>query len=216
MTSLVYFGSVPSSGQIVSSDVSARGLNLVREQPHKLHFVGWRDFTHPSYEMYLSTLPAALKAARENTVVTVKDRKFFYNYPGRTPPPYMKNPVIVWSYGERKPTEFFDTMKDKFNAMETVANGKPALRATLSRAQTADLISSTSPLQTIEANNTTMNIASFKVYLRLHALAHSLLRMHQYALTPSASTSVQTEVSKLVRFSELDMTRDEVAVDLPS
>lgn len=61
MSSLVYFGSKPSANQLVSAENSLRNIRLCRAMPGALNIVGVKEFTHPSYELYIKYLPFAIK-----------------------------------------------------------------------------------------------------------------------------------------------------------
>jgi hypothetical protein len=196
--SLVYFGSVPSSNQLVSKENSLRGINLCRQAPSALSIVGLKEYTHPNYETYLNNLASAVRAARTGRMVQLSTKENYYLYDGKNVPTYTRDPRIVWNYGEKKTQEFLDAQKARFNCIETTAGGKPALSAILTVSQVRSLVADTSPLKTTSISLTTMNIDGFYAYRKLHAVSHALLRCQQYALTGTSSKLVNDRAQAMV------------------
>jgi hypothetical protein len=198
MSSLVYFGTNPGPGGRISEENRSRGVNFCRAVPSAINIVGTRTYTHPSYELFLDYFPLAVRAARLSEQVPFGTKKPFYNFNGKNVAPFCQIPKIVWSYGERKPQEFLDQQKARFNAIETTASGKPALTARLSVVQVRDLIKDTNPLETTDISVSTMNIFGYKTYRRLHALAHTIIRIFQYSLTDESTMLTNTRASSMV------------------
>lgn len=190
--SLIYFGSVPTSSQLVSKENLSRGINLCRQAPSSLNIIGLKEYTHPNYELYLQYFPKALESARTATMTTFTTKTCYYPYNGKNVPTYTRAPKLVWTYADKKPTDFLDNQKARFSAIETTAGGKPALSAILSVSQVRDLIKDTSPVETTNPSVNAMNLRGYIAYRKLHALAHAVLRCQQYALT-GTSTKLTNE-----------------------
>jgi len=205
MSSLVYFGSKPSSNALVSEEHRSRGINLCRAVPGSLNIVGTKDFTHPAYELFIDYLPLAVKTCCTGTAQEINNKSPFYAFPGKQVASFCRDPRVVWTYEEKKPGDFIDAQKARFNANETTAGGKPALLSTLSVQQMRDLIKDTSPYTATPISVNTMNISGYVVYRHLHALAHSLCRIFQYALTDKASSLVVDRAASLVVIKDSDV-----------
>jgi glutamate 5-kinase len=96
---------------------------------------------------------------------------------------FQRTPPIVWSYpGQNKTPDSISQIRDRYNAVETVSQGKPALSAVLRPDQIATLIKDTSPSKTTPATLTSLNISAYQGYLILHRLAHLYLTINQYSL----------------------------------
>jgi hypothetical protein len=196
--SSIYFGSVPSSNQLVSKENSLRGINLCRQAPSALTIVGIKDYTHPNYELYVNHLSAAIKSARDASPVSFSTTEYFYDYNGKNVPSYVTDPLTLWSYGDKKPLDFLNTQKARFNASETSAGGKPALSARMTVQQIRDLIKDTSPLRTTPFSVSAINIEGYLTYRRLHALSHAILRVQQYPLTGSSTKATNDKAQLMV------------------
>jgi hypothetical protein len=84
MSSIIYFGSVPTGSQLVSKENLSRGINLCRQAPSALNIIGLKSFTHPAYELYTDHFPKALESARTATLVSFTNAQPYYLYNGKT------------------------------------------------------------------------------------------------------------------------------------
>lgn len=192
-TSIIYYGAPVKGTQVVSEELKARGINLLRSSPYVIGTVGIRLANAPSYDNYLENIASSLQSAETDTMVPVigSDRPF-YPFTHKSTPVFTRDPAILWSY-EKTPTsapDQLDTIRDRFNASETTAHGKPAFMATLTSVQVRELVSSTSPSETTPASTTAINIQAYKVYLLLHRVFDAFMRMHQYPLVQHGQDSL--------------------------
>jgi len=206
MTSIPYFGALPAGNQLATEENRSRGINLIRKSPWDLQIHAQRTFTSPSYELYINYFPYAVQAARTGIPVDFGPNRAIYYHDGKTLTPFFRNPTLLWSYGEKKSQDILDTYKERFNAAETVdSRGKPALTAILSREQVRSLIRDTSPLETAKANLSTMDVASYKVYVKLHVYAHTFFRIQQYSLLKSSDSTYDKRSIELVAMEEASL-----------
>jgi hypothetical protein len=188
MSAIIYYGAPTKAGQTVSEEVKARKINLLRSTPTEAFPLVTRDINTIQYLNYCNNFPAAVQAAITNVFLNVGWTTHYYSINfHKTTPPFMRIPNIVWSYDRGIATEGLSGIKERFNACETVAQGKPAFMATLSPAQVGALVKDTEPLLTTPASTTTINISSYQVYLRLHRLADLFFRIHQYPLSDDST-----------------------------
>lgn len=213
MSSIIYLGQVPSSSQVVAPDLSSKGINLVRAAPGEMNLVGLRTYDHPSYVNYCDNFALAVKSVMTNRVLDGEDKTTYYTFKGKDLPPFCVRPDIIWTYGDAKPEEFLNQIKSKFGAYETTAGGKPALCANLSRNQVAELIKSTSPLESTDFSMSHMNIRGYKVYVKLMTILHAFCKIHQYALTME-DTTASKGFQSFTRFGAGSLTEDKTDVRL--
>jgi hypothetical protein len=188
MSAVIYYGAPTKAGQTVSEEVKARKINLLRSNPTEAFPLVTRDISTIQYLNYCNNFPAAVKAAIDNIFLTVGWVTYYYpiNF-HKTTPPFMRIPNIVWNYDRSVATEGLSGIKERFNACETVAQGKPAFMATLSPTQVGNLVKDTEPYTKTPASTTTINISTYQTYLRLHRLADLFFKIHQYPLSDDAS-----------------------------
>lgn len=183
MSSTVFLGSIPGEHSVVNEDLRLRGINFIRSSPSELHLYGSRVYNHPSYEKYIRHLPSALQAGITSTPQPLSGGPDFRLYTETTRPLFMRTPLLIWSYPHGKTTSDLDAWKTRFSAYETTSSGKPAFSGLLNTTQLRGLINDTGPRTDTSPSINNINIDSYRVYLKLHAIFHGLARLHQYALT---------------------------------
>lgn len=92
MSSVVYLGQTPASSQVVSADLTSRGINLVRVSPSEVILRGVRDYDHPSYKLYTQSLAAAFDSAINDKVVPIKKEYKYYYYDQKQVPKCVEDP----------------------------------------------------------------------------------------------------------------------------
>lgn len=182
MNAVIHYGAPTKAGQVVSAEVQTKGLNLVRTTPTLAFPEVDRKYTTPQYLNYQNNLAAAVEAAIENKYVYFKSSQHFYQPSTLFQSPYMRIPVVVWSYGREISGDSISQIRERYSGAETMSQGRPALLAALSPTQVKSLVQDTSPVQTTPSSSTNMNINSYRVYVRLHKLADLFFRIHQYPL----------------------------------
>jgi hypothetical protein len=188
MNGIFYFGAPARETQVVAPELSAKGLHLLKSTPYQAYPTVIQERTTPSYDLYRAYFPAAALAATQNKYTYANSAYLFVKDVIPTKVSLFCNtPTIIWNYpaGEKGPEEV-SAIKDRYNAVETVAQGRPALMATLRTDQARSLMES-SPNTKTPSNLTTMNIHSYKVYLLLHRILHLFLCVHQYPLVSEGS-----------------------------
>jgi hypothetical protein len=187
MSAVIYYGAPTKAGQTVSEEVKSRNINLLRSSPTEAYPLVTRDVTTLQYLNYCNNFPGAVRSAMDNVFVNMGFKTHYYVPNHKTTPPFMRTPNIIWNYDRAMESGGLSGIKERFNACETVAQGKPAFMATLSPSQVGGLIKDTAPLLITPTSTTTLNISSYQSYLRLHRLADLFLRIHQYALTTDST-----------------------------
>jgi len=188
MSSLIYLGVSPPSGQIVSETIRQRGLNLLREAPCNLSVTSSRDVTTVAYERYLANVGAALQSAIEGKTISISFDTVFYAFNKTELPPFYRNPAVYWTYSEKKSADFTDKVKERFNARETICDGKVAYFANLTRDQARNLCLEQLPNQTLKRSSLYLDLASFRVVLKLYALFWAVAKLQQYPLCSTDGT----------------------------
>jgi len=183
MSTTVFLGSQPGEHSVVNEDLRLRGINFIRSSPSELNLFGSRIYNHPSYEKYLNHLPSALQAGVTSAPQSLPPGPDFRLYSETSRPGFIRTPLLIWSYPQGKTTADLDAWKTRFSAYETTSSGKPAFAGLLSTSQLRGLIDDTGPHMNTSPSINNINIATYRVYLKLHAIYHGLARLHQYALT---------------------------------
>lgn len=174
---LVYFGIPPSGGHAVSSDLSARGINLLRMAPSAMRIATFPHFIQPHYQIYLQNLPVYLNARITETASRLGNPYTGLNH--QTLPGFYRDIPIVWGYNTKISSDRLDQLKNDFGAQELTIKGKPALQAVLTLPKLRTLMTS-DPITVVASSNANMNIASFRSYLAILRIADLFLRVHQY------------------------------------
>lgn len=203
MSSLIYLGVPPSSGQLVSESIRQRGLSLLREAPCNLSLTASRDVTTVGYERYLGNLGAALLSAIEKKPVTITQEIAYYAFSGTDLPPFYRGPQVYWRFSEKKSGDFLERMKERFNARETVADGKVAFFSTPTRAQARALVGEYSAMQVLPRSSLYLDLNSFRVSLKLYSLFWAIARLQQYPLC-SSDTVMDERISGSIFFEKSD------------
>lgn len=178
MSSVIYLGTLPRASQIVSSELKARGIPLLKAAPSDIKPLILTEAA-ANYGIYKHNLASYIRAAETGSSVLMNDPYKLFS--SRSTPPFMANPRIVFTFNAPPSTEVRDTIKARFAATDILVKGKPALVATLSRKEVIDLIDSYNPVQTSPSSTTAINIVAFKQYVLLHRLFDTVCRTHQYA-----------------------------------
>lgn len=183
MNAVIYYGVPVGSAQTVSEEVRSKGLNLLRSTPAMAQPIVTRKFTTVSYLSYVGQLGAAIKAAELNQWIRPEKTTYYYLSQRHTVPPFMRAPVVVWNYSSSKTPEEISRVRERFDALESVAKGKPALTAVLSVDRVKTLVEETDPNDITPSSTTSINISTYRAYIILHKLIDLVLRVHQYPLT---------------------------------
>jgi hypothetical protein len=191
-SAVIYYGAPTKAGQVVSEEVRSRGINLLRSSPSESYPEVIRVFNTPQYVNYINNLGAAFEAAVRNVYIHPKDSTHYWVPSRTTTPPFMRTPTIVWNYTRQVAPDSLSQIRDRFEASETVAQGKPALVSPLSLRQVQDLVKDTSPNDKTPSSTTTINIDSYRAYVKLNQLADLFLRVHQYPLLAAEDDEDQT------------------------
>jgi hypothetical protein len=184
MNGIIYFGAQPSNTQTVSQELSSRGINLLRSTPSQGCPQVIREVSSASYTLYENFFPKALEAALQNKYMhfDTKGPSYCQMDLPKNNSAFQRTPPIVWNYpGKDKTPEAISQIRDRYDAVETVSQGRPALMAILRPDQVATLLES-NPSKTTPASLTAINISAYQGYLILHRLAHLYLCVNQYSL----------------------------------
>jgi hypothetical protein len=183
MSSIYYFGAPTKDGQVVSSELTSKGISLLRSSPSATFPLIHREYTTPNYELYTAYFPSAAHGAL-NKIYTYANAKARFR-PTTIPSQlssFCRLPSIVWNYPKNEKTpDQISVVRERYNAVETVAQGRPALQAILRPDQARSLME-TSPSINTPATASCINLSAYRTYLLLHRIAHVFLSVHQYAL----------------------------------
>lgn len=193
MSGIFYFGAPPKGSQVVSSELLSRGINLLRSEPCQVAPHVAPHYANPNYQLYVANLNAAAQAAVKNEYTHIGgSSRYNVGLIPKEVAPFYGDPQIIWSFPSGRTPEQVSSVRDRFNAVETVSQGKPALTATLSVAQVKSLCEDHSPVETTPSSLTAMNIQGFRTYRFLHRVAHFFSFLQQYPLISSTTNTTTT------------------------
>jgi hypothetical protein len=193
MTSIVYLGNLPKASQVVSSDLRARGINLLKAAPSDLRPFVLADIS-PNYAIYRTHLSSYIRAAELESTVLLNDP--YRQFGNKTFPSFYRAPSIIWSFDVPPTEERRNAMKGEFDAEDTLSKGKPALHAIMTLKNIRDLISKYSPLEVTPSNPSSLNIAAYKQLVVLYRLFDTVCKTHQYCLNSSGDQGKSMEVDE--------------------
>jgi len=189
-TAIIYFG-VPASGsQVVSEEISKRGLNLIRISPSEYRLEGTSRGTLPFYSLYTKFIPAFIYSAYEDTRVTLANMKF----PG-FPPSYVVNqnlihPRIDLVFSFADSNDMTSTLREDYPQLITSKSfGHNIYVLPAYHSPVAPLLGY-GPITTTKTGDGQCNIEAYKSAIRISRALDAFLRMHQYA---SFKNSTPTE-----------------------
>jgi hypothetical protein len=164
-----------------------------------------RAFTTPQYETFCASFAMAVQSAVEGKPIRASFNKGYYSMTHKGTTPFMRTPTIIWHYDIKKDDAFISNIKDRFNAVETIAKKTPALASPITFTQAANLIKDTSPSLTTPASTTVINLQAYQIYIKLHRLADMFLRITQYPLV-TGTHSEQNLLKNFVALESIDPT----------
>jgi hypothetical protein len=185
MSSIIHYGAPLTGNQTVSEELRSRGINLLRSTPYQAFPLFTLSKTTMQYQLYTQNLATAFEAAIKNRFILASNVIRYYEPTTLFAPVFMRTPSVIWDYGKAIEGGNLSSIKERFNASDSQAKGKPALQAFLTPKQVKDLIDDTNPMTKTPSTTTAINIEAYRMYVRLHKLADLFLRCHQYALFPA-------------------------------
>jgi hypothetical protein len=200
---IIYYGAPTSKPtQTVSESLRLKGISLLRAVPSSVMPVGIRYVNSPNYDIYCANLGPAFATARKKVPINLSSDTRFQRDTGKDLLPEMRPSTIVWTYANSVPAPTEDTLNDvksRYNAAETTIHGKPAFIAILNLTQVSTLLAGTKPCETTPTLAQSLNIAGYKIYIKLCRLAMTFLQVHQYPLCPEFKTDFASFYNNAVK-----------------
>jgi hypothetical protein len=197
MSSLVYLGSPPRSGQVVSDSIREKGLELIRAAPRDFNANVWNDDIFPSHAMYIRNIHQFVEVARLGKAKYVLLGGSAYaalDWTGL--PTTCKTPLIAFSFHTKIKEEKWAELKDIYGARDTIMKGRPALLARLGIDQMKRLLAEENPITTTPTNDSCININAYRAYLTFHRIYDAICRTNQYPCYADKGEGERTEVKK--------------------
>jgi hypothetical protein len=103
MSGTIYFGAPPKDASTIATELSSRGINLIRSSPSQAFPIVHREVTSPNYALYIAHFPLAVDAAVGNKYKTFGPNAKFYTgaLPDRVSS-FMRSPPIIWNGPTKK------------------------------------------------------------------------------------------------------------------
>jgi hypothetical protein len=174
----IYFGTQPSRGQIVADSVRAKGLELLKIKPEKVHYHGHPTTVQPGYAVYKSHLPMFMRQACGEDIVDFRnpfgsiDVNAFS--PLSIPLPAL---VISWSF------PIADEVREQLASIgyrDTVVKGRPAMIVEKPTKEHVIAALERKALETSPTSENTVNIFALRRCSYVLGLISTFLRIHQY------------------------------------
>jgi hypothetical protein len=173
----IYFGAQPSAGQIVSDEVKAKGLELLRIEPSKVNFHGGPTTVQPRYAVYKAFLPMFIRLAHDMDVTDFTDPF------GPFPKPYtaldISFPDLVVSWSVPVADEVRAQLRE-IGFMDTIIRGKPAMKIRNPGTDHVKAALERRCLTTSATNENSVNIHALRRCALVRNIASLFLAVHQY------------------------------------
>jgi hypothetical protein len=177
MSSIVYLGTTPKASQAVSSDLRARGINLLKAAPCDIKALVLTS-APPTYSIYKSNLAAYIRAAETGTHVLLSEP--YLQFSNQSVPVFIPCTSIIFSFDTVPLPETRDKIKAEFSAEDTMTRGKPALKAEMYLGNVRALVANYDPVQTTPGTSSSINLSAYKQFRLLHRLFDTFCRTQQY------------------------------------
>jgi len=178
--SITVFYGHPNRGNLkVSTAVAAHGLSLLKAPPCDIHTVVIADHAQPAYGVYISNLPAFLKAYVVKEAVSLHDIGFDVNIPAELMIPACIPPMIVTF---RRPLNDSETVKIAsfgYQVVKAQAKMECYVFSNLTLAQVVEI-------KRMDANDicpaiaNTVNMSSLRTWVFVVKTLSLVLRVHTY------------------------------------
>jgi hypothetical protein len=180
---IVYFGAPTKDANSVGEEARNLGLEFLRESPSRVNTTVALQYIQPGHAIYKRFLPTFIKYAKEK--VRISTRVPPYHPINHTIlPPFVKLPVLIWSYNHKMAPEQIDVIKNDFEAQETSVKNKMAFRAPVKSSAWLTKLMDTKPILVTPSGGNEINISSFFTYLALGRIIDAFSRTNQYAAFP--------------------------------
>lgn len=210
-TAIIYFGAQISGNQVVSENVAAKGLSLIRINPAHYNITGYNRGPLPLYHLYTDYLPAFIYSAYEDARVTLRNMK----YPGFPPTAptsrCMLSPCInlVFHFSNKDQSQL-DGLREIFpDVVVTKSFGNNIYILPYFTGSLKD-ITTRNPVIYTKTGEGQANIAAYRSGVRVARALDVLLRTNQYASYKN-STPTEAELWQqmdLARTAEVNMMVD--------
>jgi hypothetical protein len=175
----VYFGVPPTKGQIVSDEVKARGLELLRIDPAGMNVVATPTILQPGYSNYRAHLPQFMHQTMLSS--TTSCGAFAPLVHGNLPILPIPMPSVVATFAEPLLKEQLEYLTTNQGWATTVVRGRSGIihkKPTPAILQTLE--ATYKPILTSPAPENAVNISAFKQCLLVMRILSTFLRINQY------------------------------------
>jgi hypothetical protein len=182
-STLLYFGAQPNAGQVVTDELKAAGLDLLKINPQQYRIDVEPRIPNPLHEIYLNNLPMFIYSAYEKTRVGTSTHKFPGFPPSFNPvEDYLKPlPDLIFSFNDTLDPGVANGLKTGHNAREVRVQGKTSYVIEDFDLRDLAVIKNMNPITTTKATEGTMNISAFQYAIVTWRMIVTLLSTNQYA-----------------------------------
>jgi hypothetical protein len=190
MSSILHLGIAPTAGQSTTTELSTKGITLLKATPFalKAHIV--LEQTQPLHNSYIHNLPAFVRSLEAATPILLRDQ--FHPPAFNVMPTIAREPLICWSYATRQTDDQVQTLRTDYRAQETQIRGKTAFVARMNAQQIGTLMA-TNPILTTATNSSCINIQCYRYYRLLWKLLSIVVRVNQYAYKSEPDSDIEKE-----------------------
>jgi hypothetical protein len=175
----VHFGAQPSQSQVVSDNVKALGLELLKIEPSKVNFHGHPTTVQPGYAVYKAYLPMFIALAFGKEIIDFTSP--FHKIPLRPADKHLpiQFPSLVVCWNIPVAEEVKENLRAK-GWVDTVVRGKVALVKKFPDPEDARDALERGAIATAPAPEGCVNIVAFRKCWLLRSLISAFLACHQY------------------------------------
>jgi hypothetical protein len=178
---VIYFGAPVKGKKAVPSEIRAIGQELLPVAPSQVVVDVANEYTQPNHAIFTRALSLFVVAAHSKKTISLNE-SIYQTIDHTHIPDFHKIPKLIWSYSYNLSPQQKEDVKNKFEAEETEAFGKPAFtRIWKDQTWWTELKKETSLNLHTPTNSTNMNVASFRHYIILLRILDQIMRVSQYA-----------------------------------
>jgi hypothetical protein len=178
---VIYFGTQPSSGQIVADQLKSKGINLLKVSPDQVHFHGGPTTVQPGFALYKAYLPLFIaQAICDNGRTDFTDPYGLVpwnKYPTKLP---IRMPALVGTWATPIGEEVRAELRDKHGFKDTIVKGKAAMIKENPLGGDIAALRSKGALENSPCNENSVNIFALRRCNLVLSIASVFLRVHQY------------------------------------
>jgi hypothetical protein len=177
---VIHFGAQPTQSQVVSVELKAQNIELLKLQPSEVRWHGIPDLIQPNYALYIARLSTYMEAAAsERSQVAIKNGFNLITLDNPTLRLKIRVPPVNIQFTQTVPPETLDELRNK-GWKDTVLRGKPAMYHSSPTPELVVEVRNHHASMTAPTIDGSTNIVGLRYLYVIIDLITVFLRTHQY------------------------------------